>query len=701
MLIGLSVLGLGLLAWAALRPTALRREPGLRVLLITIDTLRADALGSYGRVGAETPRMDRLAASGVRFDFAHAHNVVTLPSHANILSGRYPFEHRIRDNAGFRFPAGLETLATILKRHGYRTGAFVSAFPLDSRFGLDRGFDVYDDRLGDMEVKPDFHMLERPGPQTVAAATAWWNADPGPTFCWVHIYEPHAPYEPPPPFRDRFPRPYDGEVAAADAALAPLLDPILQEGRASHALVVLTSDHGESLGEHGESTHGIFTYEATLRVPLILHQPRLFGPRVVTSSVRHVDLLPTILDALGLPPEPGIAGRSLLGLAQGMRSESPASYFESVSPALTRGWAPAYGLLVDRRKYIDLPVPELYDLAQDPAESANLVPREPLLLEDLRARLGRQRSADTGVARASETADVRERLASLGYVVTSGGLKTAYAESDDPKRNIAFESGLQEVLDRSAAGDLAGARARCEALAKAHPGMALVLHYLSFVRHQTGDLAGAVEAARRAFAADTGNPDVASQLGNYLNELGRPQETVRLLAPLAQKSDPDLDVLMAYGAALAQTRRRDDALAVLERARRIDPSNAMVLHNIGTVRLLFGDRPGAREAFEEALAREPGLARAYSSLGVVEVQLGNSRQAEQLWARSLEINPDDPDTLYNLGKLLWSKGRRAEARPYLEHFAEIAPVAIYRRDLTVVQQWLNASARRRQSIGSN
>src|SRR5215468_331593 len=341
-LVGLSVVGLGLVAWAALRPAALRREPGLSVLLVTVDTLRADALGSYGRVGAETPRMDRLAASGVRFDFAHAHNVVTLPSHANILSGRYPFEHRIRDNAGFRLPAGMETLATILKRHGYRTGAFVSAFPLDSRFGLDRGFDVYDDRLGDTEVKPDFQMLERPGPQTVAAAAAWWNAEAGPSFGWVHIYEPHAPYQPPPAFQGRFARPYDGEVAAADAALAPLLDPILQQGQASRTLVVLTGDHGESLGEHGESTHGIFTYEATLRVPLILHQPRLFGPRVVTSSVRHVDLLPTILDALALPPEPGVAGRSLLGLAQGFASESPASYFESVSPALTRGWAPAF-----------------------------------------------------------------------------------------------------------------------------------------------------------------------------------------------------------------------------------------------------------------------------------------------------------------------------------------------------------------------
>ena len=210
-----------LLPFCWLRPASVRREAGLDVLLVTVDTLRADALGSYGRKGAETTRMDRLAAQGVRFDFAHAHNVVTLPSHANILSGRYAFDHGIRENSGFRFPAGVETLATLLRRHGYRTGAFVSAFPLDSRFGLDRGFEVYDDQLGGVAAGGDFEMQERSGEQTVAAARAWLARTKGPRFCWVHLYEPHAPYAPPFEWRGRVPTAYDGEVAATDAALAP------------------------------------------------------------------------------------------------------------------------------------------------------------------------------------------------------------------------------------------------------------------------------------------------------------------------------------------------------------------------------------------------------------------------------------------------------------------------------------------------
>src|SRR6185503_8673054 len=210
-----------------------RRQAGLNVLIITIDTLRADSVGCYGEGGRDTPWMDALAAAGVRFHRAHAHNVVTLPSHANILSGLYPSQHGIRDNAGFRFPAGRETLATILKRAGYRTGAFVSAFPLDSRFGLDRGFDVYDDRLNDPETKPAFEMQERPGTATMAAALPWIDAQgEAPFFCWIHLYDPHAPYEPPEPFASRYASsPYHGEVAYTDSLLRALLEPLLAAGK--------------------------------------------------------------------------------------------------------------------------------------------------------------------------------------------------------------------------------------------------------------------------------------------------------------------------------------------------------------------------------------------------------------------------------------------------------------------------------------
>ena len=337
-----AVVSVALAAWLLWPGGGVRRESGLNVLLVTIDTLRADALGAYGNPAGTSPWIDKLAAAGVRFDQARAHNVLTLPSHANILSGRYPFEHGVRDNAGFRFPGDAATLATLAREAGYRTAAFVSAAPLLSRFGLARGFDVYDDAFASRSGPRGFAVPERPAVETVAAASKWLHADdPRPYLLWVHVYDPHAPFRPPEPHASRFRgKPYLGEVAATDEALRPLLEPLLEAGPAGRTLVVLTSDHGESLGEHGELTHGLFAYEATLRVPLVLFAPRLLAPRVVEAPARHVDLLPTILDAVQLPVPEDLPGRSLLSLAAGRRpSSSITARFDSTRP--TPRWSPA------------------------------------------------------------------------------------------------------------------------------------------------------------------------------------------------------------------------------------------------------------------------------------------------------------------------------------------------------------------------
>ena len=689
LLVGLAIVVLAGVAARLLWPKAVHRERGLSVLLVTIDTLRADALGGYGRAGGETPWIDRLASSGVLFDFAHAHNVVTLPSHASILSGRYPFDHGVRENSGFRFPPGMETLATLLRGHGYRTGAFVSAFPLDSRFGLDHGFEVYDDRLGDADARSDFRMQERAGTKTVAAARAWLRATPGPTFCWVHLYEPHAPYQPPFEWRGRMPTAYDGEVTAADAALAPLLEPLLARGRDSDTLVVLTSDHGEGLGDHGEATHGVFAYESTLRVPLVFHNPRLFAPRLVASSARHVDLVPTILDALALPVPEGLPGRSLLDLAAGVETgEGPPSYFETLTPALTRGWAPIHGVLRERLKYLDSPLPELYDLAADPREEANLVASRPGPLEEVRGLLGRLRAGDAGPARSAVPAEVRERLASLGYVGGGGTVATHYGEGDDPKRHIAFENDLEKVIERYVEGDVAGALSLCEALVRENPRVPLGLRHLSFLRRKAGDLAGAVRAGRDALASDPGSAETAVELGRLLDEIGRPPEAVAVLAPYAKAEGADLDALVSYGIALARSGQKDPAIAVLQRARRADPSSALAAFSLGTAYLLFADHGRARDAFGAALELEPDMARAYDSLGLLAAVEGKPEEAARLWARALEFSPNDPDTLFNLGTLLWRAGRREEARPLFERFLAVAPPDRYTEDVARVRTQL-------------
>ena len=659
-----------------------RREAGLDVLLITIDTLRADALGCYGNATVETPWIDRLAAGGVRFDQAHAQNVVTLPSHANILSGRYPLDHGVRDNSGFRFPGGVDTLATLLKRAGYATGAFVSAFPLDSRFGLDRGFDVYDDRLGDPEARTAFLMPERSGARTVEAARKWREAQTTPTLTWIHLYEPHFPYVPPEPFASRYaPSPYHGEVAYTDSLLGPLLAPLLQAGKDGRTLVVFTSDHGEGLGEHGEKTHGIFAYDTTLRVPLVLYAPRLFGPRTPRARVRHVDVFPTVLDALGLGAPKDASGRSLLALAAGSGDAPEASYFEALSSSVNRGWAPLTGLAQDRFKFIDLPIPELYDLGADPHEMKNVAATEPRVLEAMRSQLARLRAADHGTARGEEDAETRERLRSLGYASVSAPAKTRYTQDDDPKRLIGLDAAIQDVVTLYQAGDLQAGLVRVKEVLKQRPDMPLALQHLAFLQRQVGDLDGAVATLKHAIALHPEDSDTAALLGAYLNESGRAGEAAAVLAVYADRKDPDLDVLMARGAALAQVGRTADAIATFDRALAIDPSNAAAKANLGTVSLGVRDYPRARAILEEALVLDPDVSRAHNALGVLAAETGHPDEAIAHWKRAVELNPKEWDTLFNLGKLLRRQGREAEARPYVETFVRTAPPALYAEDI--------------------
>jgi Tfp pilus assembly protein PilF len=445
-------------------------------------------------------------------------------------------------------------------------------------------------------------------------------------------------------------------------------------------------------------SHGLFAYEATLRVPLVLYAPRLLAPRVVDEPVRHIDILPTVLDALDVASSRdarpaggvGVDGRSLLTMAAtGEASPAPA-YFESLSASLNRGWAPLFGISRGSLKYIDLPIPELYDLASDPAEAHNLATSRPADVRTLQHLLANLRAADRGPARVAESADTRERLKSLGYLTGTPAAKTHFTDDDDPKRLIGIDRAIDEVVTRYQQGDLRGAIALGEEIIRRRPAMPLSLTHLAFLYNEAGDHAKAVATIRRALDLNPMAQDVAALLGAYLTEAGAPDEAVTRLAPYANDPRPDVDVLIAYGVALASTGRTADALAAFDRARAVDPANAMPLVNTGTAYLMAGDRDRAAAALDEALRLAPGTARAHNGLGVIAAERKRYDVALEHWQRAIALDPRDYQTLYNLGDLLVQLGRPAEARPYWERYVQTAPAGREAGDVARVQQWLRA-----------
>lgn len=646
---------------------AATRDAPADVILITIDTLRADALGFRGNQRVKTPFLDSLAARGTVFTHAHAHNVVTLPSHANILTGLYPWQHGIRDNAGFTLDAKHLTIAARLREHGFATGAFVSAFPLDSRYGLDRGFDVYDDSYPANANALDFAVQERPGHETLQRAAAWWNAAAGrKRFLFVHLYEPHAPYLPPPPFADQYrSEPYLGEVAATDAMLARVLGPILEA--APNALVIVTGDHGEALGDHGEKTHGLFAYESTLAVPLLVVDPSRRAS-VDDRYVRHIDIAPTILARAGIAAPAEWKGMPLF--AEGERGYT---YFEALSASLNRGWAPLVGAIEGGRKLIELPVPELYDLPTDPKEARNRFAEERRSVTAIRARL----RADAPAANASRQnvgSEEQATLLSLGYLSGTSS-KTSYTAADDPKNLVDLDNELHEAIAAYQAGDLARALQRATALATARPDMQIAQEMLAFFLAQNERPDEAIHVLERRVQSGRANDAVRIRLGLLLSETGRAREAIALLSPFADRTDPDL--LNAYGIALADNGDVPGAVRQFERILATDSTNARAYQNLGIVALRAGQTGRARGYLDRSLSLSPNLPLALNAMGVVEARSGNMRGAIDRWSRAVAVDPMQFDALFNLGIVAADSGQPDIARKALRDYLERAPASRY------------------------
>lgn len=653
------------------------------IILITVDTLRADGVSFSGSTRVETPFMDELARGGIFFDNAHAHNVVTFPSHANILTGLLPYQHGVRDNAGFVLDPKHVTVAKLMKDRGYTTGAFVSAYPLDARFGLNAGFDVYDDKYPEGSAPTAFIVPERPGTETVAAARQWWDSVTNQKrFMWVHLYEPHAPYEPPSPFRERYPNaPYYGEVAAADQLLADLLRPLLEKN--PKTMIILTSDHGEGMSEHGEITHGLFAYEETLKVPLIVYEKDRVEPRIEKSSVRHIDIAPTILARAGITKPATMQGGSLLEL-----TEPRDTYFESLTSSLNLGWAPLVGMIHAGHKYIELPIAELYDLSADPQEKRNILQENRRMTTKVRQLLTAAAPSGTAAGARNISADEARNLASLGYLTGTAAGKKTYTAADDPKNLVDFYTRMNEAVALYQKNKWDEAIKVAEKLLAQRPEMTMAKDLLAFMFQQTEQSGKAEALLREAIAKGEATATMKQRLGLLLSERGEAAEAVQVLSPFAESNDPELR--NAYGIALADLGRLPEAIRQFEQALKIDRTNATAYQNLGIVALRMNDLDRAQHFLDRALQLNGKLPLALNSLGVVYARRNDFPRALDAWQRAVRLDPRQFDALFNLGVVAAQTGRRDEARRALSQFVKTAPPQRYAADITKARQALSS-----------
>jgi arylsulfatase A-like enzyme/Flp pilus assembly protein TadD len=675
------------LAISACRKTSPNRGSRPDIVLVTIDTLRSDALGFSGNRRVATPNLDRIAREGAVFENAHAQNVVTLPSHVNILTGLYPYQHGVRDNDGFHLSAGVPTLATRLKAAGYATAAFIGAFPLDSRYGLARGFDVYDQSFPQGTGVYDLSVPERPAAEVLALARRWLSTPSAggsspPRFLWVHLYDCHAPYRPPPPFDRQYAAdPYFGEVAGVDAALGSFFDDVRSVAQNRPVLLVVTGDHGEALGDHGELTHGLFAYEATLHIPLLLWSPGRISPRRDGEAVRHVDIAPTVLEAAGLKPAPELPGRSLLSKSKAHSTTS--SYFEALSCSFNRGWAPLRGVVDAGFKFVQLPIPELYDLRNDPAEAHNLFEKRPDIARRLASLVPAERSAPKPTTPSSEEA---ARLRALGYL-TGSAPKAGSTPQDDPKALVGLDSDLHRIVDLYERNQLPEAAALGRKIVARRSSMQTGYEFLSLVLTQEGDEPGAIATLEEGRKRGVLSEDLLAHLGLLYAEGGQARRARSLLEPYSRSEN--VEILNALGIARTGDGDLSGALTSFRRALERDPRNALAYQNMGIAQLQFGKYAEALASFERALALNDHLPRAWNARGVALEKSGRPKEAMEAWKRASDLDPHQVDALYNLALVSGQQGDYATARQALERFTSVAPADRYGAEIRHAREILS------------
>jgi choline-sulfatase len=629
------------------------------VLLITIDTLRADRLHA-----GLTPTLDRLAAEGLEFARARAAVPLTLPSHATILSGLLPPHHGVRENATYRFDRSQPTVAMQLKARGYRTGAVVGAYVLDRQFGLDAGFDTYDDRIPRDPDQPTRLESERRATAVTDAALAWLDgAIPpagttgAPFFAWVHYYDPHAPYTPPPAFAARAGgNRYNGEVAYVDAEVARLLEGLARRQALERVAILVAGDHGESLGEHGEQTHGMLLYEPVLRVPLIVRAPGLVRPGVRQEPVSLADLAPTILGLAGATPPAVTDGVNLLGAAAATDREI---YSETNYPRLA-GWSPLRSLVSGQWKLVRAEPPELFDVDRDASESNDVSGQR----ASLAAAMDRRLTEIEGTGRQAASApsrDTQDRLRSLGYVAASPTL-TVPASAPNPAREIAAWNQFEDALSDVSAGRTAAALPRLRALADRYPDAQVFRRSYAQALLDAGRAPEALRAFRAIVARWPAEAPLLHDVAVAAREAHDPAEAIRA-EQAAIALDPSYPAAHdGLGLLFVDARKFADAAAAFERAATLEASSPSFWTNLGNARRELNDGAGAESAYRRALAADPSWPDAANGLGVLLVQAGRPADAVPWIEKAVARSPRFYEARLNLGIALQQAGQTDRAR---------------------------------------
>ncbi|MEM7584512.1 MAG: sulfatase-like hydrolase/transferase [Acidobacteriota bacterium] len=665
--------------------------------MVTFDTTRADHIACYGHDGVRTPTIDGLAEEGVLFEQAITPIPITLPSHSSLMTGKVPFVHGVRDNGLFALGEEQTTLAEILRKGQFRTAAAVASFPLTSEFGIDQGFELFDDRVtgryedlyGERVFPKDrFFFDERKAGRVNEAVLPWLEEHHAePFFLWAHYFDPHEPHEPPPPYDQLYAHdPYLGEIAYADESLGTLLAELKRLGVYDRTLIVFTSDHGEGRGEHNEATHSHLLYESTLRVPLVIRVPGGLAGERVTQRVGIIDVLPTVLDLLNLPEPEGIQGRSLLPLLEGRGQTKPRDlYAETLSPRLSRNWGELRALFYQDLKYVHGPRSELFDLSADPKELADLTAERPEAVAGLRARL-EQYLADHEVTGLDSSVDVApetaRRLAALGYLQGSGErvgpIEERLRSDGDPPQDHASTLTLYSQAKNLLFQDRPlEAHEFLLALLRTDPDNPHYLELLASAELKLGNADEALAILERLKMSPTGYPlpeDVARMAAGILSSRGEIDKAYERYRE-AEVLDPTAEGAYRLSRIHASRGEVHDELRFLNEALELDPTFVPARLDLAVRQAMSGELAEAEVQFRRALADHPYLARSFYNFGTFLVQNERSAEAVSYFQRAVELEPGYLQAHYALVEILLGLGEPDAAFEHFEALEELAPLS--------------------------